>query len=167
MARALRSLFAAAAVVAVAGLSAEAPPRVMLTKNIKTPDPIPRAGIEAATRAMESGRLYRYNVDAAEDSELSVCEQQIADYTVRSLATRDARALSGSLLARARSLTRAPSLSLSSVARARARARGRATSTRSGSTRAARRSSSRCCARACSRATRCSRTASARRRGRS
>ena len=123
MARALRSLFAAAAVVAVAGLSAEAPPRVMLTKNIKTPDPIPRAGIEAATRAMESGRLYRYNVDAAEDSELSVCEQQIADYTVRSLATRDARALSGSLLARARSLTRAPSLSLSSVARARARAR--------------------------------------------
>ena len=61
-------MLAAAAVVAVAGLSAEAPPRVMLTKNIKTPDPIPRAGIEAATRAMESGRLYRYNVDAAEDS---------------------------------------------------------------------------------------------------
>ena len=54
-----------------------------VTKSIKTPDPIPDAAIPAVTELMKSGRLYRYNVGSAEESVLSVCEQAVADYTVR------------------------------------------------------------------------------------
>jgi len=52
-----------------------------LAKDIKTPDPIPVEGQEEAMKLMQSGRLYRYNVASAEESEVSLCEKAIADYT--------------------------------------------------------------------------------------
>jgi hypothetical protein len=52
-----------------------------LTKNIKTPDPIPDEGIRRATEIMQTGRLYRYNADSAETCEVSKCEQAFAEYT--------------------------------------------------------------------------------------
>jgi dTDP-4-amino-4,6-dideoxygalactose transaminase len=47
---------------------------------IKTPDPIPEAGQREALELMKSGRLYRYSVKSAEDSVVSRCEKEIADY---------------------------------------------------------------------------------------
>jgi dTDP-4-amino-4,6-dideoxygalactose transaminase len=55
--------------------------RAYVTRDIKTPDPIPEEGHKAALELMQSGRLYRYNVDPGEDSVVSLCEQEIADYT--------------------------------------------------------------------------------------
>jgi len=55
--------------------------RTTLSKSLKTPDPVPRAGIEAATRVMESGRLFRYNLATADESEVSRCEAELAAYT--------------------------------------------------------------------------------------
>ena len=55
--------------------------RTVLTKDIKTPDPIPVEGQQEAMKLMQSGRLYRYNVASAEESEVSLCEKAIADYT--------------------------------------------------------------------------------------
>jgi dTDP-4-amino-4,6-dideoxygalactose transaminase len=55
--------------------------RAYVTNDIKTPDPIPVEGQEAALELMKTGRLYRYNVAAGEDSVVSMCEQEIADYT--------------------------------------------------------------------------------------
>ena len=74
----------ALAVGGASAFSAVAPTgRSMLTKNIKTPDPIPQEGIELATKAMQAGKLYRYNVATAEESILSRCEEKIAAFTVR------------------------------------------------------------------------------------
>lgn len=55
--------------------------RAFITKDIKTPDPIPVAGQEEALELMRSGRLYRYNVGPNEDSVVSKCEEEIAAYT--------------------------------------------------------------------------------------
>jgi len=55
--------------------------RAYVTRDIKTPDPIPEEGQQAAMELMASGRLYRYNVAPGEDSVVSQCEQEIADYT--------------------------------------------------------------------------------------
>ena len=55
--------------------------RTVLTKDIKTPDPIPVEGQQEAMKLMQSGRLYRYNVGSAEESEVSLCEKAITDYT--------------------------------------------------------------------------------------
>ena len=55
--------------------------RAYVTRDIKTPDPIPEAGQEAALELMKTGRLYRYNVQKAEESVVSQCEKEIADYT--------------------------------------------------------------------------------------
>jgi len=52
-----------------------------VTRDIKTPDPIPEAGQEAALELMKTGRLYRYNVQQAEESVVSQCEKEICDYT--------------------------------------------------------------------------------------
>jgi dTDP-4-amino-4,6-dideoxygalactose transaminase len=52
-----------------------------LTKNIKTPDPIPEAGQQKVMELMQSGRLYRYNADSAETCEVSQCEKAVAAYT--------------------------------------------------------------------------------------
>ena len=55
--------------------------RTFVTKDIKTPDPIPVEGQEEALELMRTGRLYRYNVGPGEESTVSVCEKEIADYT--------------------------------------------------------------------------------------
>jgi len=55
--------------------------RAYVTRDIKTPDPIPEAGQLAALELMKSGRLYRYNVQKAEESVVSQCEMEICDYT--------------------------------------------------------------------------------------
>jgi len=60
---------------------AYSPPRTMIMKDIKMPDPIPEAGVEEATRLMLSGRIYRYNVANAEESVVSQCEREIGEYT--------------------------------------------------------------------------------------
>ena len=55
--------------------------RAYVTRDIKTPDPIPVEGQEAALDIMKSGRLYRYNVNKAEEAAVCQCEKAIADYT--------------------------------------------------------------------------------------
>jgi len=55
--------------------------RAYVTRDIKTPDPVPEAGQREALELMKTGRLYRYNVAKAEDSIVSKCEQEIAAYT--------------------------------------------------------------------------------------
>jgi dTDP-4-amino-4,6-dideoxygalactose transaminase len=55
--------------------------RAYVTRDIKTPDPIPEEGQQEALELMKSGRLYRYNVASAEESVVSKCEKEIADYT--------------------------------------------------------------------------------------
>lgn len=55
--------------------------RAYVTRDIKTPDPVPVAGQEAAVELMKTGRMYRYNIAAGEESVVSMCEQEIADYT--------------------------------------------------------------------------------------
>lgn len=74
---------ALAAVFAVA--SAEAllvnPIRTTISRDIKTPDPVPQSGIDEAVELMSTGRMYRYNVARAEDSVVSKCEVEVAGYT--------------------------------------------------------------------------------------
>ena len=55
--------------------------RTFIQKDIKQPDPIPEEGQKNALKLMQSGRLYRYNVGSAEESEVSLCEKAITDYT--------------------------------------------------------------------------------------
>ena len=55
--------------------------RAYVTRDIKTPDPVPEEGQKEALELMKSGRMYRYNVAKAEDSIVSKCEQEIAAYT--------------------------------------------------------------------------------------
>ena len=55
--------------------------RTFISRDIKTPDPVPVAGQEQALELMKSGRMYRYNVQKGEDSVVSQCEQEIAAYT--------------------------------------------------------------------------------------
>jgi dTDP-4-amino-4,6-dideoxygalactose transaminase len=55
--------------------------RAYVTRDIKTPDPIPEEGQQEALEIMKTGRLYRYNVNKAEESAVCQCEKAIADYT--------------------------------------------------------------------------------------
>lgn len=56
--------------------------RAVVSKDIKTPDPIPFEGQERALELMKTGKLYRYNtLGAGEESEVSICEKEICDYT--------------------------------------------------------------------------------------
>lgn len=55
--------------------------RTVITKDIKTPDPVPFEGQQAALELMQSGRMYRYNVGKGEESVVSMCEIDIAAYT--------------------------------------------------------------------------------------
>ena len=52
-----------------------------MTRDIKTPDPVPVEGQEAALELMQTGRLYRYNIGKGEESVVSMCEEEIAAYT--------------------------------------------------------------------------------------
>ena len=55
--------------------------RTVITRDIKTPDPIPFEGQTAATELMQTGRLYRYNIGKGEESVVSLCEIEVAKYT--------------------------------------------------------------------------------------
>jgi dTDP-4-amino-4,6-dideoxygalactose transaminase len=55
--------------------------RAYVTRDIKTPDPVPVEGQEQALEVMKTGRLYRYNVDAGEESIVSQCEKEVTEYT--------------------------------------------------------------------------------------
>lgn len=55
--------------------------RAFVSKDIKTPDPIPVEGQIEALELMKTGRLYRYNISPGEESVVSMCEQEICDYT--------------------------------------------------------------------------------------
>jgi len=57
------------------------PIRTAISRDIKTPDPVPQAGIDEAVSLMSTGRMYRYNVKDAESSTVSKCEVEIAKYT--------------------------------------------------------------------------------------
>ena len=51
----------------------------VFVKDIKTPDPVPAAGVARAVEIMTEGRMYRYNVPDA-NSEVSLAEADIAKY---------------------------------------------------------------------------------------
>lgn len=55
--------------------------RTFITRDIKTPDPVPVSGQNEALELMKTGRMYRYNVQKAEESVVSQCEQEVAAYT--------------------------------------------------------------------------------------
>jgi len=55
--------------------------RSFIRKDIKTPDPVPVEGQEAALDLMRSGKMYRYNIGKGEESMVSLCEMDISEYT--------------------------------------------------------------------------------------
>ena len=55
--------------------------RTTITRDIKTPDPVPESGILEAINVMSTGRMYRYNIGPDEQSIVSKCEVEIAKYT--------------------------------------------------------------------------------------
>ena len=55
--------------------------RAYVTRDIKTPDPVPEEGQLEALELMKTGKMYRYNVKTAEESVISQCEVEIAAYT--------------------------------------------------------------------------------------
>merc|ERR1719491_677587 len=55
--------------------------RTFVTNDIKTPDPVPESGQQEALELMRTGRMYRYNIAKGEESVVSMCEKEIADYT--------------------------------------------------------------------------------------
>ena len=55
--------------------------RAYVTRDIKTPDPVPEEGQKEALELMKTGKMYRYNVKTAEESVISQCEVEIAAYT--------------------------------------------------------------------------------------
>jgi len=57
------------------------PIRTTISRDIKTPDPVPQSGIDEAVELMSTGRMYRYNVKDAASSTVSKCEVEIAAYT--------------------------------------------------------------------------------------
>mmetsp|Transcript_15498 Transcript_15498/g.18665 ORF Transcript_15498/g.18665 Transcript_15498/m.18665 type:complete len:471 (-) Transcript_15498:303-1715(-) len=58
-----------------------AAPRTRLDKSVKLADPIPQAGIDRATELMQTGRLFRFDIDPTEVDEVSNCEMEVAQYT--------------------------------------------------------------------------------------
>lgn len=55
--------------------------RTVITRDIKTPDPVPFEGQQGALELMQTGRMYRYNVKSAEESVVSLCEKEVTNYT--------------------------------------------------------------------------------------
>jgi dTDP-4-amino-4,6-dideoxygalactose transaminase len=53
---------------------------IKFTKEFTRQEPIPDAGIKRAVELMKSGRLHRYNIATGEISEVSLLEQEYADY---------------------------------------------------------------------------------------
>jgi len=55
--------------------------RTVITRDIKTPDPVPREGQVDAIELMQTGRMYRYNIGKGEESVVSLTEIEVAKYT--------------------------------------------------------------------------------------
>lgn len=55
--------------------------RTTISRDIKTPDPVPFEGQQGALELMQTGKMYRYNVKSAEESVVSLCEKEVTDYT--------------------------------------------------------------------------------------
>ena len=55
--------------------------RAYVTRDIKTPDPVPEEGQMEALELMKTGRLYRYNIGKGEESVVSMCEKEVTEYT--------------------------------------------------------------------------------------
>jgi dTDP-4-amino-4,6-dideoxygalactose transaminase len=55
--------------------------RAYVTRDIKTPDPIPVESQQEALEVMKTGRLYRCNVDPSEESIVSQYEKEATEYT--------------------------------------------------------------------------------------
>lgn len=53
----------------------------IFTGNFTQQEPIPQAGIDAAMRVLQSGRLHRYNVAPDEVGEVALLEQDFAGFT--------------------------------------------------------------------------------------
>jgi dTDP-4-amino-4,6-dideoxygalactose transaminase len=77
------ALFLLASISTVEGFSAvpKSGTRTTITKDIKTPDPVPFEGQQGALELMQTGRMYRYNVKSAEESIVSICEKEVTEYT--------------------------------------------------------------------------------------
>jgi dTDP-4-amino-4,6-dideoxygalactose transaminase len=55
--------------------------RAYVTRDIKTPDPIPEAGQMEALELMKPGGLYRYNIGPKEESVVSQVEREVSDFS--------------------------------------------------------------------------------------
>jgi dTDP-4-amino-4,6-dideoxygalactose transaminase len=77
------ALFLFATLSSVEGFSAvpKTGTRTTITRDIKTPDPVPFEGQQGALELMQTGKMYRYNVKSAEESVVSLCEKEVTDYT--------------------------------------------------------------------------------------
>lgn len=62
-------------------ISQSVTPRAFVKRDIKTPDPVPAQGQERALELMKTGRMYRYNIAKGEESEVSLCEKDVIEYT--------------------------------------------------------------------------------------
>jgi dTDP-4-amino-4,6-dideoxygalactose transaminase len=61
-------------------MNPESAEKIKFTKAFTRQESIPEAGIKRALELMKSGRLHRYNTAAGEISEVSLLEQEYADY---------------------------------------------------------------------------------------
>lgn len=77
------ALFFAATLTSVNAFSAvpRTSERTVITRDIKTPDPVPFEGQQAAIELMQTGRMYRYNIGKGEESVVSLTEIEVAKYT--------------------------------------------------------------------------------------
>lgn len=55
--------------------------RAYVTKDIKTPDPVPAEARTDVEFLLNTGRLYRYNIGKGEESIVSQTEQDVCEYT--------------------------------------------------------------------------------------
>eukprot|EP00542_Grammatophora_oceanica_P013306 CAMPEP_0194040304 /NCGR_PEP_ID=MMETSP0009_2-20130614/12320_1 /TAXON_ID=210454 /ORGANISM="Grammatophora oceanica, Strain CCMP 410" /LENGTH=443 /DNA_ID=CAMNT_0038683405 /DNA_START=174 /DNA_END=1505 /DNA_ORIENTATION=+ len=55
--------------------------RAYVTRDIKTPDPVPEEAYEETLGLLKTGRMYRYNIAPGEKSVVSMCEEEVAAYT--------------------------------------------------------------------------------------
>jgi len=77
------ALFFIASLTSVGAFSAvpKTAERTVITRDIKTPDPVPFEGQQNALELMQTGRMYRYNVAPGEESAVSQCEIEVTKYT--------------------------------------------------------------------------------------
>lgn len=69
--------------MAEAAAPMESPEETFFEGDLSEPDPIPQAGIEAAVRLMQDGRLFRYGEDRDSIPEAALLEEEFAAYAGR------------------------------------------------------------------------------------